>query len=232
MDHPHHSPFVDLLQAPTGYASGPQVVDELRRVVASGHVPPGTPIPLDDVAGFFHLSRIPVREALKTLVGEGLLEHQPRLGYTVTSLSAEELNELYLVRTALERAAVEVAMRHADAADDRRLDEIHRASAAAIEAGDASAYQRASRDFHEAMLRPCRMPRLLHMLSIAWNVTEPVQTMVRVTDDDRHSMHDEHSVLLAAYHDRDAETLLTVLAKHHGHVMRSVTDLGEWTPGS
>ncbi len=219
--------FIDLLQAPTGHAGSPQVLDELRRVVASGAVPPGSPIPMDEVADFFQLSRIPVREALKTLVGEGLLEHQPRLGYTVTELSAEELHELYLVRGALESTALDVAVRRATEVDDRRVAEAQERLAAAIADHDPVAFQRASRAFHEAMLRPCRMPRLLHMLGIAWNVTEPVQTMVRVTDEDRHGMHEEHAALLTAYRDRDVERLHTLAAEHHRHIMTSVTALGD-----
>lgn len=219
------SAFVALLQRPQGYSSGPDVVTELRRVVASGAVPPGTTIPLDEVAEFFQLSRIPVREALKTLVGEGLLEHQPRLGYTVTSLSSEELHELYLVRGALEAAALDVAVRHATPIDDRRVQEAHQRLTDAIDTADPAAYQRDSRAFHEAMLAPCRMPRLLHMLEIAWNITEPVQTMVRVAATDRRAMHEEHAALMEAYLARDHGRLHELAAAHHEHLMTSVTAL-------
>jgi len=219
------SAFIDLLQRPQGYMSGPQVVTELRRVVASGAVSPGSTIPLEEVAEFFEVSRIPVREALKTLVGEGLLEHQPRLGYTVTSLSAEELNELYLVRGALEAAALDVAVRRATARDDRRVEEAHAQLSHAIAEDDPALFQRSSRAFHEAMLQPCRMPRLLHMLDVAWNITEPVQTMVHVSDADRSQMHREHIELMEAYLARDAERLRTVAAAHQQHLMESLNDL-------
>jgi len=114
------SGIVGLLVRPDGYVSGPQVLSELRRVIASGQVPPGSPIPLDDVAAFFGVSLIPVREALKTLLGEGLLDHQPRLGYTVTQLSPAEIDELYVVRGALEAAALDAAVRNAGTADHER----------------------------------------------------------------------------------------------------------------
>ena len=71
------------------------------------------------------MSLIPVREALKTLLGEGLLEHQPRLGYTVTALSQAELDELYVVRGALEAAALEAAVRQSTPADHERATAIH-----------------------------------------------------------------------------------------------------------
>jgi DNA-binding GntR family transcriptional regulator len=161
------SGIVSLLTREDAYVSGPQVLAELRRVIASGQVPPGSPIPLDDVAAFFGVSLIPVREALKTLLGEGLLEHQPRLGYTVTALSQAELDELYIVRGALEAAALDAAVRQSTTVDHDRAATIHADLGASVSAGDAAAFQRASRQFHEALLAPCRMPRLLHMLEIA-----------------------------------------------------------------
>src|SRR6478672_11182087 len=130
------SGIVSLLTREGAYSSGPQVLSELRRVIASGQVPPGSAIPLDDVAAFFGVSLIPVREALKTLLGEGLLEHQPRLGYTVTALSAAELDELYVVRGALEAAALDAAALQSTPADHTRAAAIHEQLVQAVADGD------------------------------------------------------------------------------------------------
>jgi len=74
------------------------ILDEVRRAILSGAVPPGSPIPVDETADLFGVSRIPIREALKTLIGEGLVDHQPRAGYTVARLTVQEFREIYLVR--------------------------------------------------------------------------------------------------------------------------------------
>jgi DNA-binding GntR family transcriptional regulator len=219
------SDIVDLLVRSGRYSSGPEVLTELRRVIASGEVPPGSPIPLDDVAAFFGVSLIPVREALKTLLGEGLLEHQPRLGYTVTALSQAELDELYVVRGALEAAALEAAVRQSTPADHARAAAVHAALDEAVAARDPAAFQRASRDFHEALLAPSRMPRLLHMLDIAWNVTEPVQTMMRVSPQEREEMASDHEEMLAAFQARDAGRLKAVAQTHHARLTACITRL-------
>lgn len=224
------SEIVSLLTRADAYVSGPQVLQELRRVIASGEVPPGSPIPLDDVAAFFGVSLIPVREALKTLLGEGLLEHQPRLGYTVTALSQAELDELYLVRGALEAAALEAALRQSTPADHERAAAIHAEVQAAVSAGDARRFQRASREFHEALLAPCRMPRLLHMLGIAWNLTEPVQTMVRVAAADRIELQADHQSMLEAFVARNAEGLRAAAEVHQARLSRCVTALSASAP--
>lgn len=221
------SGIVSLLTREDAYVSGPQVLSELRRVIASGAVPPGSPIPLDDVAAFFGVSLIPVREALKTLLGEGLLEHQPRLGYTVTALSQAELDELYVVRGALEAAALEAAVRQSSRADHERAAAIHALLERAVAADDAAGFQRASREFHEALLAPCRMPRLLHMLDIAWNLTEPVQTMMRTTEQDRAGMREDHRRMLDAFVARDAEALKAVAEAHHDRLTACIARIGD-----
>lgn len=219
------SGIVSLLVREGSYATGPQVLSELRRVIASGQVPPGSAIPLDDVAAFFGVSLIPVREALKTLLGEGLLEHQPRLGYTVTALSQAELDELYLVRGALEAAALEAAVRQSTAADHERAASIHADLGTAVARGDAAAFQRASREFHEALLAPSRMPRLLHMLDIAWNLTEPVQTMMRVSGEDRVGLREDHQAMLDAFVAGDAAQLKAVAELHHQRLTACIARL-------
>lgn len=221
------SGIVSLLVRNDSYVSGPQVLSELRRVIASGQVPPGSPLPLDDVAAFFGVSLIPVREALKTLLGEGLLEHQPRLGYTVTALSPAELDELYVVRGALEAAAVEAAVRNATVADHARVHAVHEAMADAVSAADVTGFQRASREFHEALLAPCRMPRLLHMLDIAWNLTEPVQTMMRATEAERVAMQQDHEEMLEAFTARDVERMVAAARAHHERLTACIARLPE-----
>lgn len=94
------------------------ILAELRRVILEGGVPPGTPIPVDQVAEAFGVSRIPVRESLRTLIGEGLVDHQPHSGYHVAQLIAEEFQGLYTVRGVLERAALASAVGLATPADD------------------------------------------------------------------------------------------------------------------
>jgi DNA-binding GntR family transcriptional regulator len=221
------SGIVSLLVREGSYATGPQVLSELRRVIASGAVPPGSPIPLDDVAAFFGVSLIPVREALKTLLGEGLLEHQPRLGYTVTALSSAELDELYVVRGALEAAALDAAALQSTPADHARATAIHEQLVEAVAVRDAAGFQRASREFHEALLAPCRMPRLLHMLEIAWNLTEPVQTMMRVTEAEREEMRADHQTMLDAFVARDAARLREASRQHHERLTACIARLGD-----
>ncbi|MEU7870512.1 GntR family transcriptional regulator [Dactylosporangium sp. NPDC049140] len=194
------------------------ILDDLRACILDGEVPPGSAIPVDAVAAAFGVSRIPVREALMTLIGEGLVDHRPHLGYRVAKLTAEEFVEIYLVREALETAALRVAVGQARADDDERAAAAHAALEAAVRAGDGRAYHRESRRFHLALIRPCRMRRLLHMLGTAWNMTEPLQPMTHLGPADRELLHRDHAAMLGAFSARDADALIATCAVHHGRL--------------
>ncbi|MEU4601099.1 GntR family transcriptional regulator [Nocardia sp. GTS18] len=194
----------------------PQVIlGELRRVILDGAVPPCTVIPLREVAVLFGVSHIPVREALKTLIGEGLVTHRPQRGYQVAQLTARELREMYIVRDTLESASLAAAALSADDAERAELLAVNDLLEQAILDDDPAAYQRQSRCFHVALTRPSRMFRLLQMLESAWNVTEPVQSMVHIDRADRELLHTDHLAMLDAFLARDVARLLVAAEEHH-----------------
>jgi DNA-binding GntR family transcriptional regulator len=199
------------------------IVDELRRVILSGEVPPGTSIPVADVAQHFGVSHIPVREALKTLFAEQLVDHRRNFGYAVAKLTWAELKELYIVRGVLEAAAMARAVSLACVDDDLAAQQVLAALDEAMRLNDYRAYHRESRRFHFALLEPCRMHRLLHMLRSVWNVTEPYQPMVHVSGSDRDRLHAEHRQMLAAFVARDVAEL-TARAVEHQHDLEEAID--------
>ncbi len=210
------------------------ILDELRRVILDGAVSPGTPIPLGEVADLFGVSQIPVREALKTLIGEGLVAHRNNFGYTVALLTPQELREMYIVRETLESAALAAAVDNATAQDHAVAIAANNVLLQAIHDDDPAAFHRHSRDFHLALTGPSRMYRLLHMLESAWNVTEPVQSMVHVAAEDRRDLHADHTEMLDGFLARDVERLLTA-AEVHAQRLNAViatlpTDTGLFAP--
>lgn len=205
------SAFVSKLMLQVGAPSQEVILAEMRRVILDGGAAPGAQIPLDDIAEFFGVSVIPVREALRTLIGEELVDHRQRSGYTVARLTSHECAELYLARGALEVAALRAAVAHADDEHDCALAQSQARQRTALAADDAIAYHRKSRRFHVTLLEPSRMPRLLHMLESAWNITEPVQLMGQLSTDHRAALLDDHEQILAAFLARDGEALVANL---------------------
>lgn len=221
------SALTAALQArPTG-TSRPDILAELHRMLRAGEIPAGTAIRVDDLADHFGVSRIPVREALMLLVGEGLVEHRPHAGYAVARLTASELRELYVVRRALETAALSAAVGAAGPDDDLAARTAFAALDAAVARDDRAGYHRESRAFHLALIAPARMHRLRHVMESAWDTTEPCRPMDHVPEGDRRALHAEHAEMLEAFTARDEPALLEASDRHHTRLEASIAAIAD-----
>lgn len=79
-----------------------QIASEVRKLINRGTLAPGLQLRQSDLAERFGISRVPVREALKLLAAEGIIEHDPNRGFFVAPLSSDEARQLYRMRHLLE----------------------------------------------------------------------------------------------------------------------------------
>jgi len=221
------APWVRELAGARDVPSQALVLEELRAAVLSGRVRPGAPIPVDDVAARFSLSAIPVREALKTLVAEGLVEHRVRGAYVVARLTREELAELYVVRASLEKAAIGASVARATDEDVEVAARALRELEAATARGGMADHHRWSRRFHLALLSPCQMQRLLRMFEGAWNVTEPGRPMSHASASATEALAADHVEMLGAFAARDAGALTALTDLHYGRLQDVVAGIPE-----
>ncbi len=218
----HVHPLLAHVEAPAD-PTQQAILDELRRVLVSGAAPPGSSLPLDDLATAFGVSRIPVREALKTLTGEGLVEHEPRHGYTVARITRADFSELYLVRGALEGVALAAAAPRATPEQHTHARAVHAELDRALDTGRTAAFHRGSRAFHLALVGPSGMRLLLHLIGSTWNITEPAQPMTLLPEPLLHAMHEDHASMLAAWCAGDVP-LLVALSERHTATLRSAVE--------
>src|SRR5687767_5679974 len=79
-----------------------KTVDKIRNMILSGELLPGQPLRQVQLAERLGVSRVPVREALTTLVADGAVVHTPNTGYAVARFNLAELREIFLMRELLE----------------------------------------------------------------------------------------------------------------------------------
>lgn len=108
-------------------SQGGLAYDKLLTAIRAGIYAPGDRLREVEVAERLTLSRTPVREALRKLEADGIIEHRPRLGAVIRTLSHSEVVELYEMRIVLERTAAEMAAKHASDAETDELDALNAA---------------------------------------------------------------------------------------------------------
>lgn len=104
----------------------------LLAAIRAGDYGPGDRLREVEIADRLRLSRTPVREALRRLEADGIVEHRPRMGAVLRRLSHPEMVELYEMRLVLERTAAELAAKHAVSAETDELTRLNEAIAGAV----------------------------------------------------------------------------------------------------
>ncbi len=212
------------------------VLLELRRFIATGVLRPGQQVIQDALADKLGVSRVPLREALKILEGEGQVTYVAHRGYFVTELSLSDLLEVYRIREILEAEAVTVAVPQMTAEDIDRLEEAERDVRGAAEVADVVAMTAANRRFHFTLIEACALPRLVRLIRLLWDATEVYRSVYYNEEHNREVVEAEHRAVVTAVKAGDAGTALLVLAEHREHsiaalrpVLEHVSD-GETAP--
>ncbi len=140
-------------------SQGEAAYHRLLAAIRAGEFQPGDRLREVDVASQLSLSRTPVREALRKLESDGIVEHRPRLGAVIRTLSQTEVVELYEMRLVLERTAAQMAAKHASEAEIDVLRDLN----AQIEATgeDTQSAAALNQDFHRCIYLATRNRFLL-----------------------------------------------------------------------
>lgn len=189
------------------------VADELRRQIQSGELPPGTRLRQADIARRFGVSTTPVREALSGLAREGLVQRDAQRGAIVFVPSAEELQENYEIRIALEPLATRLATPNLTGSD-------HDALAGLVvemrEAPDGEGVWALNAEFHSRIYAVCERPRLIELIEGLRSAVFRYLRMVTSEADPVYWAESnlEHDAIIEALRRYDAAEAERLMAKH------------------
>ncbi|ABS01641.1 GntR family transcriptional regulator [Kineococcus radiotolerans] len=137
-------------------ASAERVTEQLRRDVLGGSFPPGTRLTETLLVERYGTSRVPVREALRALAGEGFVDLRPNAGARVAQVPVDDLADLYAVRRVVEEITASRCARRVAAGESAVVEEltgIVEAGFAALESGDPVLGAELNSRFHGAIAR-------------------------------------------------------------------------------
>lgn len=137
------------------------VSDELRDEILDGRLPAGARLVETELAERFGVSRGPIRDALRELARGGLALYLPRRGTFVSSLTERDLEEVYVLRRAIEETAVRLAIQRASEADITTMFDVLGEVEAAYGREDLAAAWEADMAFHRSYCRLSGNGRLL-----------------------------------------------------------------------
>lgn len=146
-------------------------LSQMRALLISGALAPGTRIDQAELAKRFGVSIVPIREALARLQSAGLVEIVPHRGVFVASVAAEELVDIYTVREVLEEQAARIAVTQLTEEDLEALRELSAAMAADAKAKDYEALLAHNREFHFTIYRAAGRRHMLQIIERLWDLS-------------------------------------------------------------
>lgn len=206
------TPLVNSTKAESAY-------QRLRNSILSGKLAPNAKITISHVARQFGVSNIPVREAIKRLEAEGLVEITPHTGVRVAAFDAQLLRELYPLRILLEGYAARLA------AEMRTTDDIDRfqghiaAMDRAIRSANMAQMDRLNYDFHIAVYKASGNRNLVRYIEDMWQKTALARIVFRFYPSRAESSNREHKAIVDAIKKKDGNLAEKLIAQQNQRTM-------------
>lgn len=196
------------------------VHERLREAILHGQLAPGEEIAQTRVAKDLGVSRTPLREALRMLQREGLVEGEPNRSYRVAGFSLPDLEELYVARISLEASAIRVTIPRLESEDIARLEGDMAQMAHFAAQRDYPRWEVPHRAFHRGLVARSGR-RLVAMVSQLSDHTERYRRLYTTAQEPRGWSVGvrEHRAILDACAERDADAGAAALARHLAHTV-------------
>jgi DNA-binding GntR family transcriptional regulator len=196
------------------------VRDTLRLAILSGRLVGGTRLVQADIAATLEVSTTPVREALRELASEGLIQFDPHRGAVVHEIDLDELREIYEIRMVLEPLAVRLAAARITDEQLERAAELVREMDAT---DDPGWWVERNWQFHSLIEQAAGSRRLGNVIKTVQNsATLYIAHAVQVHPARMKEGNAEHRALLVALRKHDGDKAAAILQKHLGRTMDAI----------
>ncbi|QTE68973.1 GntR family transcriptional regulator [Clostridiales bacterium] len=188
--------------------------DVLKKAIITGEIPAGERIVETEYADRLHISRTPLREALRKLERDGLVEYVMRRGVVVHAFTTEDVDQIYTIRNSLEMLTLPYIIENATAEDIAALREKLAAMDALIARDDIEGLSPLARDFHTCLTAISGKNRILRVIEGQDEYIRRFSAMAIQQENRRSSAHEEHHKLVDLVEKKDLPAL-EELMRHH-----------------
>lgn len=190
------------------------VYEYLRTAIINDLIKPGERLVEKEYAERFNISRTPVREALRKLEIEGLVENIPRKGDIVKGIDWKDMLEIFAIRQALEPLIVKTAIENMTPEDLINLQETVDTMSSSAHHNDTEALLASFQAFHDILITISKMPRLATIISQLKDYLGRFRTMSLSNHTRRTQAINEHKEILQAIIEQDTEKAEQIVATH------------------
>ncbi len=201
-----------------------EVLTRLRDMIIEGLLPPGSRINEGQVGASLGVSRTPLREAIKTLVSEGLVEIVPAKGAIVRKFGERDVFHILEVLKSLEQTAARLLCANAPDAAIEALTAMHDEMMALYQRRDRLAYFKCNQQIHSGIVTASGNPVLAEMHEQLQSRIKRVRFVGNDKPDRWAGAVAEHEEMCAAWRARDGERLAGILGVHLDRTMNRVRD--------
>jgi DNA-binding GntR family transcriptional regulator len=199
---------------PPSVALHEQARSRLRSLIVRGQLPPGASIVETDLSQSLGISRTPLREALKLLAVEGLVELRANRRSQIAALRGSEIEQVFEVMAGLEGLAAGLAAERASAADLKRLRQLQERMELHHDGGDIDNYFAANQETHRLIVAYAKNPILVATHDGLFARAERARYLALASRSRWDDSVSEHRELLAALEARDANAASRILSHH------------------
>jgi DNA-binding GntR family transcriptional regulator len=190
------------------------IYEHIRKMIFSGKLKDGERLVEKELAEKLKVSRTPVREALRKLETEGLVVHLPRKGVVVKGFSRDDVIEIYSIREALEALAITYTVKNITEEELEKLRECLELMRRYTEQDDTENLFRASQEFNDILIKSCRMPRLMDLISTYQEYLARFRMVTMKSRERKLSALKEHEEIFKAVAERDVERAEKLVRSH------------------
>ncbi len=190
------------------------VMDRLRKMITEGALPPGAHLNERALCELLGVSRTPLREALKMLAVERLIDLLPNRGARVVTLSASDIADAFELLSGLEALAGELACERITQAEIDEIHELHCAMDACHANGDLSGYFDCNQRIHDRINAAARNPALTQMYQSVNHRLQALRFRSNLHTGKWERAIEEHVEMLRALRERDGAALSRLLRAH------------------
>lgn len=191
-----------------------EVVEHLRDMIVESVLAPGQRIAEGELCEQLGISRTPMREALKVLASEGLVELRPNRSARVAEITLEEIDELFEAVSGIERMAGELATERMTDRDLDRLRDLHRRMERHLRNGQRHEYFRLNQETHNSFVNLAGNSILVAIHANLMVKVRRARYLAILSVDRWRESVEEHAAILEAFTDRDAERAGKLIMAH------------------